>query len=267
MPFVRAGDSVVYYDLAGPRDAPVVAFGNSLGTNVHVWDDVFESFLPRFRVLRFDMRGHGLTDEGAAPSIADLADDVAALLDALEIGRVRFVGLSIGGMIGQRLAAAHPDRVEALVLCATANRIGTPDVWNGRIATVRASGMAALAEGVLGRWFTPATHAERPELVRGFANMLVRTPPGGYAGACAAIRDADLSADDARIACPTLVIAGAEDAVTPPADAFVLEAAIADARAVVIDGAAHIVPAERPAAFVAAAVPFLEARARHAGAR
>lgn len=257
MPFLNAGGPTVYYDLTGPRDAPVVAFGNSLGTNLHVWDAVVAGFTRTFRVLRYDMRGHGLTDRSEAPTMDGLASDVANLLDALELERVRYVGLSIGGMVGQRLAAAHPERVEALVLCATANRIGTAEVWNERIEAVRRGGMAAVSDGVLERWFTPQTHFERPELIRGFTNMVERTLPESYIGLCLAIRDADLAADDARIACPTLAIAGADDPVTPPADAYTLRDAIPGARATVIPGAAHIVPAERPEAFLALALPFL----------
>jgi 3-oxoadipate enol-lactonase len=260
VPFIRAGGSTVFYDTTGPREgAPAVVFGNSLGTSVHVWDSVVEAFAAAFRVVRFDMRGHGLTDAGPAPSMDDLASDVVALLDALKLERIRYVGLSIGGMIGQRLAAAHPARVEALVLCATANRIGTPEVWNQRIEAVRDGGMTAISSGVLARWFTPETHERRSEEIAGFRNMLERTPAAGYIGACAAIRDADLAADDARIACPTLVVAGAADPVTPPADAFALRDAIVGARAAVIAGAAHIVPAERPQEFVELVLPFLRA--------
>jgi 3-oxoadipate enol-lactonase len=255
VPFIRAGGSTVYYDATGPRDGPAIVFGNSLGTSVAVWDSVVEAFAAAFRVVRFDMRGHGLTDEGPAPSMDDLASDVVALLDALKIERIRY----IGGMIGQRLAAAHPARVEALVLCATANRIGTPEVWNGRIEAVRDGGMAAISSGVLARWFTPETHEGRREEIAGFRNMLERTPVAGYIGACAAIRDADLAADDARIFCPTLVVAGAADPVTPPADAFALRDAIVGAHAVVIADAAHIVPAERPHEFVDLVLPFLRA--------
>ena len=198
MPFLNAGGSTVYYDLTGPRDAPVVAFGNSLGTNLHVWDAVVAGFTRTFRVLRYDMRGHGLTDRSEAPTMDGLASDVANLLDALELERVRYVGLSIGGMVGQRLAAAHPERVEALVLCATANRIGTAEVWNERIEAVRRGGMAAVSDGVLERWFTPQTHFERPELIRGFTNMVERTLPESYIGLCLAIRDADLAAGARR---------------------------------------------------------------------
>jgi 3-oxoadipate enol-lactonase len=265
VPFLRVHDATVYYDLTGPVDAPVVAFGNSLGTNAHVWDAVYADVAATFRVLRFDMRGHGLTDLGPEPSMRDLANDAVALFDALAIARAHFVGLSIGGMIGQQLAIDHPARVASLTLCATAARIGTPESWNDRIAAVGASGTSALAAGVLARWFTPTTHATRPELIAGFANMLARTPAAGYAGACAAIRDADLTAADATITAPTLVISGSDDPVTPPSDGRELARVIAGARATTIDGAAHIVPAERPAEFLALLLPFLrDPRARAA---
>ncbi len=257
MPYIRANDAAVYYEFAGPSDAPVVMLANSLGTNVHVWDAVVPELAAGSRVLRFDMRGHGLTDAGPEPTMQDLANDALALLDALEIARVRFIGLSIGGMIGQQFAADHPERVEALVLCATASRIGTASVWNERIAAVRQSGTAAITRGVLARWFTPETHSDQPELIRGFGNMLARTPADGYAGACAAIRDADLAIRDGKIAAPTLVVSGAQDAVTPPSDGQALCDAIPGARLAVIDGAAHIIPAERPSDFVHHVVPFL----------
>jgi 3-oxoadipate enol-lactonase len=257
VPFLRVNDATVFYDLTGPTGAPIVAFGNSLGTSVHVWDAVCSEVSAAFRVLRFDMRGHGLTDLGPQPSMRDLAGDAVALFDALAIERVTFVGLSIGGMIGQQLAIDHPSRVAALVLCATAARIGTPATWNERIAAVEASGTAGIATGVLARWFTPATHAARPELIAGFANMLARTPATGYAGACAAIRDADLTTAGAAITAPTLVISGSEDVVTPPTDGRAIATVIPGARATTIDGAAHIVPAERPAEFLDLLLPFL----------
>lgn len=262
MPFVRAGDIVVSYEMRGPQDAPVVVLANSLGTNFHLWDEQIEALATTLRVLRYDMRGHGLTEIGdtsadGAFTMTQLAGDVAALLDALEIDRVRFMGLSIGGMVGQRFAATYSARVEALVLCATASRIGEAAVWNERVATVRAQGIEALADGVLSRWLTPHTHRTRPELVRGLRTMLTRTTVAGYAGACLAIRDADLRDDDARIAAPTLVVSGSGDAVTPPEAGAALRDAIPNARLVVIDDAAHILALEAPGALEAAVLPFL----------
>jgi 3-oxoadipate enol-lactonase len=260
MPFVRTGNVVAYYELSGPPGAPVVAFANSLGTNVHVWDAQLGPFTRTFRVLRYDMRGHGLSSEGTpgrAITIATLADDLAALLDALGISSVRLVGLSIGGMVAQRFAATYPHRLDALVLCATGNRIGTRETWESRIATIAREGIGAIVPGVMERWFTPRAHAEQPELVAGFATMLGRTPASGYVAACLAIAAADLRDEDARITAPTLVVAGAGDAVTPPAAGAELRDAIRGAELAVIDGAAHILCAEQPAAFDAAVLGFL----------
>jgi len=251
MPFSRAGGLTVHYDLAGPQDGPLVVLLNSLGTNVRLWDTQVPALAERHRVVRYDMRGHGLS---AGPpereyTIAQLADDLADLLDALAIERATLVGLSIGGVVAQRFAAAYPARTERLVLCATGNRIGTAELWNERMETAEREGIAALAEGTLGRWFTPAMHAARPTDVDGFRLMLTRTPVAGYVGCCAALRDADLAADDARISAPTLVIAGSDDPSTPPALCAALRDAIPGARLEVIDSAAHILNVERPDAF------------------
>lgn len=258
MSFIKAGEISVHYDLTGPAGAPVVMLANSLGTNFHIWDPQARSLAERFRVLRYDMRGHGLTDcPEAGYGIDRLADDALALLDALGIDRVHFCGLSIGGMVGQRLAAKAGKRLRSLVLCDTASRIGPPSLWDDRIANIRANGLAAAAPGVLQRWFTQRFLAERPDEARGYGNMLARTPLAGYLGCCAAIRDADLRADDAAIRCPTLVIVGKEDLATPPAAAAELRDAIAGARLVEIDAAAHIPTIERPDAVIAALTEFL----------
>ncbi|GAC1534929.1 MAG: 3-oxoadipate enol-lactonase [Candidatus Velthaea sp.] len=267
MPFVRAGDLNVFYELTGPADAPVVLFANSLGTNVHVWDAQAAVFANEFRVLRYDMRGHGLTDgAGTAASIATLARDVAALLDALTIARVSFIGLSIGGMVGQRFAAEYPARTEALVLCATGNQIGTADVWNARIASLERDGMPAVLEGVLARWFTSDTHAQRPEVIRGFGTMLDRMPAAGYAAGCAAVRDADLRADDARITAPTLIVSGGKDAVTPPSAGEEMKARIPSALMCVLPNAAHILSVEEPDEFNVQVLAFLRDSVRSATA-
>ena len=263
MPFVRAADLVVHYLLEGAPDAPVVMLANSLGTNLHMWDAQAAELARSHRVLRYDMRGHGLTDVTAAGDPAGvhverLASDAVALLDALTIARVRFVGLSIGGMVGQRFAAECRDRVDALAICATGSRIGTAATWNERIATVERDGIAAIADATMGRWFTERARAERPALVRGFANMLTRTPVAGYIGGCRAVRDADLRVDDARIDCRTLIVAGAGDPVTTPAMGAEMRDAIPNAELVVLDDAAHMLCAEQPRATNAVLLRFLE---------
>ena len=247
--FTRAGDLIVAYDLHGPADAPVLVLANSLGTSMHVWDDVVAPLATTYRVLRYDMRGHGLSGDTRLDSedgVNLLADDLADLLGALGISRASIAGLSIGGMIAQRAAVRHAQHVEAIVLLGTGNRLRTRAVWNERIATVERDGVNGVVEGVLSGWFTPQTHAERPELIAGFATMLRRTPAAGYVFGCRAVRDADLRADDAAIRCPALVIAGSADPVAPPSTGIEMREAIPGARMVVIDDAAHIIPAERP---------------------
>jgi 3-oxoadipate enol-lactonase len=264
MPFVRAGAITVHYDLAAPRDAPVVMLANSLGCNLHLWDDQVNALVRKHRVLRYDMRGHGLTDttpddDPAAGSIATLAGDAVELLDALGIHRVSFVGLSIGGMVAQRIGARHPERIDALVICATGNQVGPPSVWDARIATVEREGVEAIVEPTMQRWFTAHAHEARPELVQGFRNMVARTPKSGYLAGCRAVRDADLRADDALIRARTLILEGAHDPTATPEIGAVLQQAIAGSQLRVLSSAAHIMNAEQPVAFNEALLAFLEA--------
>jgi 3-oxoadipate enol-lactonase len=261
MAFARAGDLVVHYELGGRRDGPVVLFANSIGTNLQVWAPQAAALAERYRVLRYDMRGHGLTDCPPGPyTMAQLGDDARALLDALDIESAHVCGLSIGGLVAQRLAATAPDRVRSLVLCDTANVIGPPSRWDDRIAAVSKSGLAGMAETVLKVWFTADFLAAHPDTARGMANMLARTPLEGYLGCCHALRDADLRADDARIACPTLVVVGDQDASTSPAMARELCAAIKGARLEIIAQAAHIPTIEQPAALSRLILNFLESQ-------
>jgi 3-oxoadipate enol-lactonase len=247
--FVRAGDLVVHYELSGPPERPAILFANSLGTNFHVWDAQEAALADRFRILRYDMRGHGLTDcPRGAYTIAQLADDARALLDVLQVGPVHVCGLSIGGMVAQRLAASAPDRVLSLALCDTANRIGPPSRWDDRVAAVTKGGLESIADAVLKVWFTPDFLAKQPDAARGMGNMLTRTPAEGYIGCCLALRDADLRDDDAKIRCPTLVVVGDQDVATPPAAARETSAAISGARLEVLSQAAHIPTVEQPAA-------------------
>lgn len=259
MPFIAAGGITVHYDLTGPEGAPVVLFANSIGTSFHIWDAQAARLAERYRVLRYDMRGHGLTGVTPAPYSMDrLADDALALLDALGIERAHICGLSIGGMMAQRLAAKAPQRVGSLVLCDTASLIGPPSVWEDRIAAIRARGLSSIAQGVMARWFTERFRTERPEQVSGFVAMLSRTTDEGYIGCASAIRDADLRDDAARIASPTLVLVGDQDLATPPALARELAEAIPGARFAVIADAAHIPCVEQPDALTDQLLTFLD---------
>ena len=260
MAFIAAGGITVHYDLVGPQGAPVILFANSIGTGFHIWDEQVPELSKTFRVLRYDMRGHGLTDATpGAYSMDMLADDAAALLDALGIERAHVCGLSIGGMMAQKLAAKAPQRVLSLILCDTASLIGPPSVWDDRIKAIEERGMGAIASGVMARWFTERFRTEQADRVRGYVNMVARPTVEGYVGCSKAIRDADLAEDDARISCPTLVLVGDQDVATPPAQAEQLAGAIRGARFAVVPDAAHIPCVEQPAAMNALILDFLGA--------
>lgn len=262
MPFIDAGGLTVHYDLTGPADAPVILFANSIGTGFHIWDAVAAELAQRWRVLRYDMRGHGLSEapplaDGAGWSMDDLAGDAVALLDALGIGKAHLCGLSIGGMMAQRFAVRSPQRLGRLILCDTAALIGPPTLWDDRIAAIRAKGLGSLAEGVMARWFTERFRTERPEQIRGYVTMFGRNSADGYIGCALAIRDADLRADAAHITAPTLVVVGDRDVATTPAQARELANAIPGAKFALVEGAAHIPCVEQPAALARLIKDFL----------
>jgi 3-oxoadipate enol-lactonase len=259
MLFLQSGDWVHHCSLAGREDGPALVFINSLGTDLRIWDRVVPQFAGRFRVVRYDKRGHGLTDTPSGRyAIADYARDLAGLLDRLAIGDAIFCGLSIGGMIAQELAATDPARVRALILCDTATRIGTPAMWEERIALVRSAGLDPLVGPSLERWFTKDFRRRRSAEARGYANMLLRTPVEGYVGACFALRDADLSARAGSIHKPALVLCGEHDVATPPDLAESLARAIPDARFALIEQAAHLPCIEQPEIVGRAIMEFLE---------
>jgi len=218
MPAVQLADGELFYSLEGPAAAPVVVLSNSLGTDLHMWDAQVAAFAEHFRVLRYDTRGHGqsLVTEGDY-SIEQNGRDVLSLLDALSITKVHFCGLSMGGLIGQWLAINAPQRIQRLVLCNTAAKIGSPEVWNPRIETVRRDGrsaMSALRDASIARWFTPEFVSAKPAKVEQVVDMLASTSPQGYAANCAAVRDADFREQISGIKAPTLIVCGAADAVT-----------------------------------------------------
>ena len=258
MPLIRANGVDLFYELAGQDGAPTIVFSNSLGTSHAMWDVQAAALSPSFRCLRYDTRGHGRSPVVDEPfTIEDLAADLAALLDALGIGKAHVVGLSLGGMTGQVLAATRPDKVDRLVLCATSAHMPPPELWRGRAELVRRQGMAAVADGVIGRWFTPAGQASAGAAAT--RAELLATNPVGYARCCEAIGAMDLRPRLAAIRAPTLVIAGAEDQGTPVAMAEEICRAIPGARLIVVPQAAHLIAVEQPDVLTAHIADFLSA--------
>jgi 3-oxoadipate enol-lactonase len=256
MPFAQVGDLRTHYAVTGDQDA-VLVFSNSLGTDFSMWDPQMAELQRRFRILRYDTRGHGQSSVTPADySIEQLGRDVLDLLDSLGLDRVHFCGLSMGGMIGMWLAIHAPNRLHRLVISNTAARIGTKQMWNGRIATVRENGMKSVAAAVIERWFTPEFRASSAEKVARAQRMLENSPPEGYAACCAAIRDMDQRETVARIKASTLVIYGASDPVTPSAEAQFLTAQIRGSVAVEL-AAAHLSNIEQADAFTEAVRSFL----------
>jgi 3-oxoadipate enol-lactonase len=240
MLYVKSGEAQIHYVLEGQGGAPVLVFSNSLGTNLSMWDPQVPELGKKLRALRYDTRGHGQSSSPPGPySIEKLAKDVIAILDALNLERVHFCGLSMGGMIGMWLGANAPERLHKLVLCNTGAKIGTAEGWNTRIETVQKNGMKSVASAVLERWFSPPFREKSPATVSNTRKMLEAVNPEGYAACCAAVRDFDFREQLSGIHVPTLVISGALDPATPPADGRFIANRIPGARYVELN-AAHL---------------------------
>jgi 3-oxoadipate enol-lactonase len=251
--------AALHYRCDGDRGRPTVVLSNSLGTDLSMWDAQAAVLATRFHVVRYDTRGHGGSDAPAGPySIELLGRDVLALLDHLDIERANFVGLSMGGVIGQWLGAHAPERLHKLVLANTASRIGTEEGWRARAAAVRADGMLEIAAGAPGRWFTPDFVARQPVVVGTMQKTLRGLDPEGYAACCEALAVADLGDDIRRIVAPTLVVAGIHDPVTTVADAERLAGAIPDATVATLP-ASHLSNIEAPDRFSELVASFLSA--------
>jgi 3-oxoadipate enol-lactonase len=239
----------LHYRTDGDRDAPVVVLAGSLGSTLEIWEPQVGALSARFHVVRYDHPGHGgspLPDPGLAAE--DFAAGVLELLDTLDLPRVSFCGLSLGGVVGMMLAVRAPDRIERLVLSCAAARIGNAESWAERAATVRDEGTEALADAVVGRWFTPDFAAAEPETVARCRAMVAATLPEGYARCCEVLADFDLSDGLGTIEAPTLVIAGDADPVVSVDEAAALARRIPRARLAVLS-AAHLASVERPDEF------------------
>ncbi len=259
MSFTIANGVSLHCVVNGAAARRPLVFINSLGTNLHLWDPLLPHLDPHDRLIRYDKRGHGLSDTPPGPyALGDHTRDLQALLDQLRIEAVSLVGISVGGLIAMDYALRCPGRVHALVLCDTGPRIGTPESWMDRIRGLREQGMAGMAEMILGRWLAPAFGERRPADYHGLRNMLVQTPLEGYIATCAALREADLSAELHQITAPTLALGGTDDGVTPPGVMRQLAAALPNARYEAIQGAAHLPCFEQPEAVAAAINRFFE---------
>ena len=238
---------MIHHVIEGPQDAPVLMFAGSLGTTHAMWAPQAEALRDDVRVLRYDHRGHGGSEVPPGPyTMDDLAGDVLALLDELEIERVTFVGLSIGGAVATTTALRAPERIERLVLCSTAAHFPPPEQWAERAATVRSQGVGAIADAVLERWLTPEAPDELGERLRA---MLVSTPREGYAGCCEALGGYDARGRLGALTMPVVAIAGADDPTTPPAALQAIVDAVPDGRLHVIENARHICNVERAEEF------------------
>jgi 3-oxoadipate enol-lactonase len=258
MAFVDAGGTRLFYRFDGKPGNPVLVLSNSLGCDVTMWDPQVAAFAMRFRVLRYDSRGHGQSAVPPGPyRIEDLGRDLLGLLDALGLERVRFCGLSKGGMVGMWLATNAPDRVERMALCNTSAYFGQPETWKARIEAVLASGMAAVVPQVIERWLTSDFRARAPEVVEKVRQMLLATPPEGYVACCAAIRDMDQRESIAAIRTPTLVVVGSRDPATPPEHGREIAKRIRGAKVVELN-ASHLSNVEAKERFSVAVRGFLE---------
>ncbi len=249
----------LYYQLDGDTQGFPLVFLNSLGCTLHIWDKVIPAFTGQYRLIRYDARGHGLSDAPPGPyTLRDETNDLASLLRSLEIDKVTLIGVSIGGLTAMNYALQYPEQVRALVVSDTAPRISTPELWEERISAVNQRGLPKMAETIVSRWFLPGFRQIDPEEYNEYLNQLSRTSQEGYIATCAALRDADLSSAIETIRAPLLALCGAGDVVVTPEQTRKWADCLPDARVQVIDGAAHLPCIEQPVIMANAIQQFLQ---------
>lgn len=249
----------ISYRFDGPKDAPVLLVANSLMANGSMWDGNIAALAERYRVLRYDKRGHGGSGLSAGPyTIAQLADDAVGLLDALGIQKVHFMGLSIGGMIGQQLGARYPERVLSLSLCNTASEMPPRSLWEERFEIARTQGISGLVDGTIKRWFTAPFVERAPQEIEKVRQMILGTNVEGYIGCGSAVRDMAQSTMLLKIKMPTLVLSGRHDPACTVDQGIVLNRLIDGSRMVIIEDAAHLSNIEQPAKFNQAVREFID---------
>ena len=260
---ITANGISIHYQLEGPASGPVVTLSHSLATNLSMWDPQMPALVSRYRVLRYDTRGHGKTDAPDGPySLEQLAEDARALLQALGIPRTHFVGLSMGGFIGQILALAYPQMLRSLVLCDTTSRVPAEakPMWDERIRVAQTQGMEPHVEPTIGRWFTAPFREQRADVVTPVRGMIRGTNPRGYIGCCHAIAALNLTDRLSAITVPTLIIVGEDDSATPVAASRTIHERVKGSELVILKSASHLSNMEQSEAFNRAITTFL---ARH----
>ncbi|MFJ5679826.1 4-carboxymuconolactone decarboxylase [Streptomyces sp. NPDC093097] len=234
------------YRVDGPEDAPALVLGAALGTTWHMWDRQIPELTRQWRVVRFDLPGHGGSPAHGASSVAELADRLVATLDALGVERFGYAGCDIGGAVGTQLALTRPHRVTSLALVSSSPRYGTADAWRQRGVVVRTNGLDPIARTAPEHWFTSDFAGAQSAIVEWAVQMVRTTDPGCYIAACEALAAFDVRSSLGRVGVPTLVVAGSEDQVTPTTDARTLVAGIPDASLALVPGASHLAPVEQP---------------------
>ncbi len=258
---IKANTIEINYELSGKKGAPVVVLGHSLASSLVMWNPQMDALNPHFQVLRYDMRGHGKSEVTSGPYTLELlADDVVGLLDALKIDRVHYVGLSIGGMIGQSLAYHYGHRLRSLALCDTASIIPqeAQPIWQERIDKTLDKGMASQVDETMARWFTPSFLKQNPPMLDLIRKQILATPVAGYLGCAEAIRRLNYLDRLAAIKIPTLIVVGEDDPGTPVAASQAIQSRIPHSRLIILKSARHFSNVEQPEAFNAALLKFLE---------
>ena len=260
MQFAKIGTEIIRYRVSGDTRGPVIAFANSLGTDLTIWDAVIDRLPRGYAIVCYDKRGHGLSSMHDQPrSIRDHANDLLGLLDHVGAQHFFVCGVSVGGMIAQQLAVQAPQRVDGLILCNTGAKIGSDEIWNARIEAINRDGhLANAADGILERWFSTDFHATNAAEVAGYKRMLIQTPASGYTATCAAIRDTDLTEMTRTLSVPTLCVAGDQDKSTTPELVKSLADLIDDAAYHEISPCGHIPSIEQPEMLAGLICEFLD---------
>jgi 3-oxoadipate enol-lactonase len=260
MPMIQADGCQLNVQVEGPERAPVLMLCNSLGTDLHMWDDQVKAITARYRLVRYDRRGHGKSGAPKGPyNMEMLGRDALAVMDGAGVQKVNWCGLSMGGMVGMWLGANARQRIDRLVLSNTSSYMADKQIWNDRIKTVRAGGLAAIVDGTMERWFTKGFRERAPQAIARMKEMMLKTPLEGYIGCGEAVRDMDHREIIRKIAAPTLIIAGRHDPATTVEAGEFLRDRIPGAKLAVLE-AAHIANVEQPQAYTDTLLGFLTAK-------